>query len=202
MSDAAASRSRRQHHTAGWRWAWSASVCCALLTPVCLALAASRVEAQRAAPASGAGALAPFKRDLQAALREGLAQGPVEAIGACRLVAPKIARAHSREDIRVGRTSDRLRNPANTAPDWVAPILTAYLASPSDRGPRTVELAQGRTGYVEPILAQPLCLTCHGQEVAPELRARIEALYPEDQAVGFRAGDLRGVFWVELPAAE
>ena len=27
----------------------------------------------------------------------------------------------------------------------------------------------------------------------------IEALYPDDQATGYAAGDLRGVFWAELP---
>ena len=33
-----------------------------------------------------------------------------------------------------------------------------------------------------------------------EIAERIRALYPEDQATGFREGDLRGVFWVSYPA--
>ena len=55
-------------------------------------------------------------------------------------------------------------------------------------------------GYVEPIRIQPLCLTCHGEALAPAVGARIRALYPEDAAAGFALGDLRGVWWVELPA--
>jgi hypothetical protein len=52
---------------------------------------------------------------------------------------------------------------------------------------------------VEPIVVQPMCVTCHGADVAPDLRAKIEELYPDDQATGYAAGDLRGIFWAELP---
>jgi hypothetical protein len=53
-------------------------------------------------------------------------------------------------------------------------------------------------GYVEPIYVQPLCVTCHGATLAPDLQAKIDELYPNDQATGYAAGDLRGVFWAEL----
>lgn len=101
----------------------------------------------------------------------------------------------------MGRTSDRLRNPANASPTWVEPILAAYLADASNRAPRSVTIGPGREGYVEPIVMAPLCETCHGAQIAPELQARIDTLYPDDQATGFATGDLRGVFWVEYPVA-
>jgi len=145
---------------------------------------------------------ARFKQDLQAALRAGLAQGPAEAVAACQLRAPEIATSLSREGVRVGRTSHRLRNPSNSPPEWVSPILDAYLAEPSDRAPKSTTLPNGNSGYAEPLLTQPLCLTCHGQVLAPDVAARIRELYPEDEAVGFEVGDLRGVLWVELPATE
>lgn len=148
---------------------------------------------------AGAKLLAPFKRDLQQALREGLAKGPAEAVAACRVRAPEIANARSQEGIRLGRASHRLRNPANVPPDWVAPILDAYVATPSERSPRTVRLGEGRAGYTEPILLQPLCLSCHGDALAPGVADRIEELYPHDRAIGFQVGELRGVFWVEFP---
>lgn len=150
----------------------------------------------------GAELLAPFKRELQQALRAGMAEGPLAAVSACRVRAPEIARGLSREGVAVGRASHRLRNPANAAPDWVAPVLAEYLAEPAKRAPRTLAISPGRTGYVEPIVAQPLCLTCHGESLAPELAQRIAELYPEDRAVGFRVGDLRGVFWVTFPATD
>lgn len=92
--------------------------------------------------------------------------------------------------------------PQTLHPSGVRPVLDAYVADPSDRTPVTTALPDGRSAYVEPILTQPLCLTCHGKVLAPEVAARIRELYPEDEAVGFEVGDLRGVFWVELPAPE
>ena len=149
----------------------------------------------------GAALLMPFKQNLQQALREGLSKGPVRALSACQVEAPKIAEGLSQEGILVGRTSDRLRNPANRSPEWVRPILEAYLTDPSLRSPRSLPLTKGRAGYVEPILTQSLCLTCHGRSIDSDVTAELERLYPEDEAVGFDVGDLRGVFWVEFPTS-
>ena len=164
-----------------------------------LAFAAANACAQDPELARGADLLAPFKQDLQKALKSGLAEGPAAAIQVCRVKAPGIADALSVDGVRMGRSSHKLRNPDNTAPDWVRPIMQTYLDDASSRKPRAVVLAGGRSGYVEPIMVQPLCLTCHGSELAPEVAERIAALYPEDKATGFEAGDLRGVFWLEFP---
>lgn len=153
------------------------------------------------APVAAAESLAPFKRALKQALMEGMEQGPVAAVSVCNVKAPAIAVESSRAGTKVGRASHKLRNPANEAPDWVKPILDAYVANPGDHAPRKVALAGGRAGYVEPILIQPLCLTCHGSALAPDVAARIAELYPQDQAVGFELDDLRGVWWIEAPAA-
>ena len=164
-----------------------------------LVLAASTIHAQDAELARGAELLAPFKQELQNALKSGLAKGPAEAIQVCRVKAPEIAKALSVDGVRIGRSSHRLRNPDNTAPDWVNPIMQAYLDDPASREPRAVELADNRWGYAEPIMVQPLCLNCHGSELAPDIAAQVSELYPEDRATGFEAGDLRGVFWLEFP---
>jgi hypothetical protein len=147
-------------------------------------------------------ALAPFKSALKQALTDGMREGPVAAVETCHVEAPEIAASHSQQGVRVGRASHRLRNPANAPPDWVKPILDAYVADASVRAPQTASLDGGRAGYVEPILVQPLCVTCHGTSLAPDVAARIRSLYPEDAATGFEVGDLRGVWWVELPAAQ
>ena len=147
----------------------------------------------------GAQLLAGYKHDLQQTLRQGLSQGVVEAVSSCKVMAPGIAESLSKEGVRVGRSSHRLRNPDNVAPDWVEPVLAKYAAGISDREPRSVSLADGRLGYVEPIILQPVCAACHGKSLANEVAMRIEELYPADQAVGFEVGGLRGVFWVEYP---
>jgi hypothetical protein len=149
------------------------------------------------ATVSGAELLAPFKAELKAALVQGMESGPAEAISICRDKAPQIAAELSVDGVQMGRSSHRLRNAANAPQDWLAPVVAAYADGSYDLTPRSVDIGGARTGYVEPITVQPLCLTCHGADLQPELAARIAELYPDDAATGFAAGDFRGVFWVE-----
>jgi hypothetical protein len=147
-------------------------------------------------PAAAAAAVARLREALGGALREALARGPEPAIDACRVEAPRLAREIAADGVAVGRTSHRLRNPANAPEDWMLPLLDAYRESePAPGSFRTVDLGARGTGYVEPIYLQPLCATCHGESVDPALLEKIRALYPEDRATGFRVGELRGLFW-------
>jgi hypothetical protein len=147
---------------------------------------------------AGAAAVLPFKKSLKGALVAGLEQGPVNAISVCRVEAPKLAEKASTPSAKVGRTSRKLRNPANAPKPWMEPLLDRYESDPESREPAVVIIDENTVGYVEPIYLQPLCVTCHGATLAPDLAAKLEELYPRDQAVGYAAGDLRGVFWAEL----
>ena len=164
-----------------------------LVLPLLFSAAAWAGDAER-----GAELLLPFKQSMKAALIEGLADGPAAAIDACRVKAPEIAASLSKGGVRMGRSSHRLRNPANAGPDWIAETLERYLDDPADREPVVIEIGDDRLGYIEPIATQPMCLTCHGTSLAEPVQASIDELYPEDQAAGFETGDLRGVFWVEF----
>lgn len=164
---------------------------------LCLAVTAVGGDDDGAAE-RGAQLLAPFKQQLMQALSAGLADGAPAAISACRVEAPRIAEGLSVDGVAMGRASHRLRNPANTPPGWVAPVLEDYLSGGVVE-PRVVSLEDGRTGYVEPIRTKGLCLACHGSELAPGVHERIAELYPGDQATGFAEGELRGVFWVRFP---
>ncbi len=154
-------------------------------------------EAQVDHQARGAELLAPFKMKLKGALLQGMESGPAEAIGACRAEAPQIAASLSTDGVRMGRSSHKLRNPQNAPPDWLVPILEAYASTAAEHVPQLADLGDGRSGYAEPIIVQPLCLTCHGETLHPDVAGRIAELYPEDEATGFAEGDFRGVFWVE-----
>ena len=171
-----------------------------LVIPALALLAATPALADDEAGARGAEILAPFKMQLKQALLAGMAQGPSAAIGACKLQAPQIAEKLSVDGVVVGRSSHRLRNPRNAAPEWVAPIMQAYVDDVAERAPRSVQLDGDRVGYVEPILVQPVCLACHGDVQDPSLAERIADEYPDDEATGFELDELRGVFWTEFPA--
>lgn len=142
--------------------------------------------------------LMPFKQQLMQALQRGLQQGPAQAIDVCRLEAPAIATAASIDGVAIGRTSFRLRNPANAPTVWQQTGLRHYQQS-EDREPMLINLEGGRVGYMEPIVTAPMCLACHGSELSAEVKDALSAHYPADQATGFAAGDLRGIFWVSFP---
>lgn len=146
----------------------------------------------------GAATLAPFKQQLKAELMEGMKKGTANAIDVCAVKAPEIAKAVGSEIVTVGRTSHRLRNPENAPREWVKPLLDSYLADPKNLEPRVVQIDDSHVGYVEPIVTAPMCLTCHGTTMTDETRRAIAAKYPDDAAVGFASGDLRGLFWVEF----
>ena len=148
--------------------------------------------------ARGAELLAPFKSDLKEALMAGMKEGPAAAIQVCSEQAPGIAASLSVDGVRMGRSSHKLRNPGNAPPDWLVPVLENYTSGAAALQPVTVDIAANRHAYVEPIITQLLCLTCHGSDIDADIAARIAEAYPQDQATGFAAGDLRGVFWVEF----
>ena len=40
-------------------------------------------------------------------------------------------------------------------------------------------------------------MNCHGTDIKPKVKEKLDELYPEDEATGFFLGDLRGAFVVE-----
>jgi hypothetical protein len=135
--------------------------------------------------------------ELMAALDEG---GPADGIRVCREKAPTVA-AHVAQmyGIEIGRTSHLLRNPANVPPAWAA----SYVAEMVDE-PTWVGGPDGELGALLPIRLKAECQMCHGpaEMIDPEVMAAIRETYPDDRAVGFSDGDLRGWFWVEAAPGE
>ena len=169
-----------------------------LTATLLLVALAAVVQAGDDPAAHGASLLAPFKAELKSALMAGMKEGPATAIEVCSKNAPGIAASLSVDGVLMGRSSHKLRNSDNAAPEWLAPIIDAYAAGEGELEPVVVKLEDGRHGYAEPIRVQPLCLTCHGTTVHADVADRIKALYPDDAATGFSEGDFRGVFWVSF----
>lgn len=170
----------------------------AILAVICVACSAPVIDYR----VPGAQLLVPFKADLKIALVTGMKTGPVEAISACSVEAPRIAEGLSVDGVVMGRSSHKLRNPENAARDWVAPVIELYLEDREQQVATVTPLGEDRYGYVEPIRIQPMCLACHGEVLQPDIAERIREHYPEDQATGFKEGDLRGVFWVEFSSGQ
>lgn len=128
--------------------------------------------------------------------------GPPSAITVCRDEAQALtAQVATEQGIELGRTSARLRNPSNAPREWVKPYLVSWAGrKAAEVQPVVVDLGE-RVGVLRPIPTAELCTTCHGapERLAPEVKDTLQRSYPEDHAVGFAPGDLRGVFWAEVP---
>lgn len=146
-------------------------------------------------------ALGPFKKELKGALTTAMQTSPEVAIEVCSKQAPAMATAHSKDGVTVGRAAAKLRNEANAPAPWLAPVLEALSKEKSGTDAfRVVTLPDGKLGYAEAIWTQPLCVSCHGETLAPGIEAKLAATYPKDAARGFKEGDFRGVFWAVLDA--
>ncbi len=146
---------------------------------------------------------------LSGALATAIAKsGPAGALGVCSEQAPQIAReVGAAHGVQVRRASHRPRHPENVADAVEQAALQAFLDALAKRqapAPRVVVNADGSRSFLAPIvLGNPLCLQCHGdpqKDIAPETLAAIQQRYPNDQATGFKLGDLRGLWRVTFPA--
>ncbi len=163
------------------------------------------VQDSRALVKTFAGAL---KGELQAAIEAG---GPAHAISVCNVRAPEIAAELSTPGEKtIGRTSHKLRNPANAPDGWETKVLDEFrqraMAGESLKGMERTERFQDESGttyrYMKAIPVGQVCLTCHGADIDPELKAEIDRTYPDDQATGFELGQLRGAFTITKTTAE
>ena len=53
--------------------------------------------------------------------------------------------------------------------------------------------------YMKALPTQALCLNCHGgpDKIAAEVKARLTEIYPDDKAVGYSEGQIRGALTVK-----
>ena len=140
---------------------------------------------------------------LKAALQSG---GPENALRVCQQVAQPltIQTSENLAKATVTRTALRFRNQANAPTEQDREILSEW-ENLLEKG---AELTQSKiisTGpdqaiYYKPILTESVCLKCHGDPsgFSPALSKRLAESYPDDNAIHFATGDLRGAFRVVI----
>jgi hypothetical protein len=137
-------------------------------------------------------------RELNTALTRGNAP---TSLAFCHVDVEGVIRRIGAEGVSAGRTSDRLRNPGNAPRPWAAPLVAAHAGRPAKSiDGYAVDLGE-KVGVLRPIVEQPMCGGCHGtpDRLAPGIPLVLKQRYPADRATGFRDGEIRGWFWVEMP---
>ncbi len=121
----------------------------------------------------------------------------------CKDAAQSIAHAHSVDGWQVGRTSLKLRNSSNQPDAWESKQLVIFEEKiKAGAPPKTLvasEIVTNASGdnqfrFMKAIPTGQLCLNCHGSEIKNDVKALIDQHYPNDKAVDFKLGELRGAF--------
>ena len=151
--------------------------------------------------------------NLMTTLQEKIAiEGPEAAIAYCRLEALPLtaqvaAEFPSVKNVR--RTALRVRNPSNAPEATDRSVLEEWLSAWNPSVPPkpvmkelTTEDGTKEVRYYRPVPVMATCLACHGSgdEISPNVRAAIERDYPQDEAINFQEGDLRGAIVVTFSA--
>lgn len=125
-----------------------------------------------------------------------------EAISFCNERAYPITATYA-DSVVIRRTSLLVRNP-NNKPDSLEFITLGKMMEQMKfvKIPDAKVIRHANTGeihFFKPIMLQSMCLNCHGtpgKQIQNATLARIQQIYPDDKAVNFKEGDLRGVWHI------
>lgn len=101
--------------------------------------------------------------------------------------------------VYIQRLSDKNRNPDNAIQTQMDSI--AWEKMKSEKTDFTKQDKNGEVYYYKPILiAMPTCIKCHGgkNDISESTQRIINQKYPNDKAVGYQMGDLRGMWKIKL----
>jgi hypothetical protein len=136
--------------------------------------------------------------------------GPAIAVDVCHIVAPEIASSLSQKNNwQVGRVGTRVRNTLNLPNTWQQAALTTF-AEKAAKGEKfeqlethSVAMVDGKPmlRYAKAIGLQPMCVVCHGkaEQIPASVKARLQEKYPNDRAVDYSPGELRGAIVILRP---
>lgn len=152
-------------------------------------LLASEQEALQAIKSLGTN----LKKELQKAMKI----SKVNAVKTCNVKAMAIAKEASKKGIEVGRVSTKNRNPNNFPKEWMKPYIEKFHKKEIKDPYVVISLPNGKKGLLKPIATMPMCLNCHGTKIDADVMEEIKKHYPNDKAIGYKVGDIRGFFWAE-----
>jgi len=145
-----------------------------------------------------------FKKNFKPAMKKG---GPVGATNFCSQKAKSITEDVNKKlknGVSIKRISLKPRNPKNMANENEKAILTTLEALQENNVvlPKMLvqKLDDKHIRVYKPITLKPMCVICHGSEDKLDKKAyeAIKEKYPNDKAIGYKVGDLRGAFVVDI----
>ena len=134
-------------------------------------------------------------------------EGPAGAVNFCSSKADEITASVNKKlknGVSIKRITLNPRNEKNLAQNEEAKILSS-LKTLKENGvvlPKLLvqKIDKKHTKVIKPIMIKPKCLICHGEKdkLNPKAYETIKAKYPNDKATGYKLGELRGAFVVDI----
>jgi hypothetical protein len=145
-----------------------------------------------------------FMKDLKGILINQIqSNGILQAVSVCSDTAQVLTNNFGvQKGVYIKRVSLKSRNVNNVPDDFEKLILNKFslmqqnseLNNESEYAEIVEEGEFRYLRYLKPIMVQAECLNCHGSEneIMPEVKQLINREYPDDKAIGYKIGDLRG----------
>lgn len=104
----------------------------------------------------------------------------------------------------IKRVTDKPRNPDNQANATALAHLTKFKewVAKGDSYEPILEEEEDKVHFYYPIITNTKCLQCHGNpktDIQKNVLAKINELYPTDQATGYQANEVRGIWSITFP---
>ncbi len=133
-------------------------------------------------------------------------KGPEYAVEFCSKDADRLTDSVSSVlGLKIRRLAKKYRNPDNETLGKDSLIFKKYILDWLGHQPLKEQIIIDRDGhpvYYNPIKVKHFCLTCHGEPgktMNPDLAEKIKKHYPNDKAIGFKEGQLRGMWVITFP---
>lgn len=136
-------------------------------------------------------------KELKRELKVGMKESPKDALKICNIKAPIIEAKYKEDNLKIGRVSLKNRNPNNRPKEWMLKYIDGFHKKSIKEKYISIQISEKRRGLLMPIITMPLCLKCHGDNIDGGLHKEILKKYPNDKAIGYKSGDIRGFFWAE-----
>ena len=153
---------------------------------------------------------AETQKTLGSNLKKAVTEGGVQnALNFCNLNAyPLVDSLEQKFNAEIKRASHKTRNPGDTPTRFEADMIAKYesIMAAGNTGDAMVNLVNdNEIIYTKPIVVEnALCLNCHGTpgtDILTENYDLIKRLYPEDKAINYKIGDLRGIWSIKFSTA-
>lgn len=135
-------------------------------------------------------------------------EGIVSAVNVCSDTAQVLTQSYARaKNLSIKRVSFKNRNPKNVPDEYETKVLKKFeeLVASGKLTPEVehievvTENSAKKVRFLKPIVIQAECLNCHGQEaqILPDVRNIIASKYPQDKAINYNLGELRGAISIQ-----